>query len=1427
MALAFARAEPLKADIKLAQALSEFEAVLPDDQKTKLRTFRGQLPPGPADVMRFTAEIDRDNCRNRRSRHCVGPRLTNVLHAVQQFSTVVDPIVGSSGSQIAGAIWGTVKISLQLASAISAYFDQLSTLFMKIGLTCPRYQDFGLLYPDSKRLQSALCEYFVVFVRLCKQAILFLKKPFWSQLSSSVLKPFDSEFGGAQQELDSLACAIRDEVSLASNQIQQDEAKKMSKFRASFAKSFSDTSARDIAEIRLKTRQAELQFLNACSDYNHEKSWKQARKLGNAKWIFNDGKYNQWKEERNSSTLWCTGILGSGKTVLSANVVEDLNGTSAAVSYFFCRHDEAISLETRTIIGSIASQIFDIIKSDIAIASAISKFRLDTLDTDQILDCLQNLLPSNSRKYFVVIDGLDECEEKERHLLLQCLKQLLMIPKRVFQIYCSSRPDVSRWARTFLEPQWNISMPQTSVDIEEYVEDTLEDQLESATLSIGEPTLILTIKDALLENAHGMFLWVKFQIGSICSQKTDKAILAALEDLPKDLPDTFNRILRKLELSNSADPGFCKKIFGLMAAAQRPLTLEELREAVSVEPGETSWDTGSLINDMLQSLFVSCGSLLVVDEEHLTVHFAHHSVKQHFLSEPVIDSDMKKYHIKMREADLYLGDVIVTYLNFGIFDQQLVKSKSAIPIPQVKNYPSAILGRSLPGSKIISKVAVKLLRNRPNSTLDVHSQLRKAAGIVDRSEEQTDGLAYSFLSYAREYWLFHTKRYKPTRVTVYPLWRLLVDGTAKSVQLPWAPESNLDFGDKYINWVMQNEHFALINHSLIELSKKTFLDPEIFLDREQVRVRNAIRLLLELLEKKTTNSMNTQDIEFGAVLLLASFLNDKAVVFLSLKNGADINAANKERETALQVASSHGHEMIVRLLLENGADVNGVSPNGETTALHAALKYDHEEIAKLLLDNGADVNAVSAKGETALSVASIRHFEMIVRLLLKNGADVNAAGVHGETALHIASRRGFEKIVGLLLENGADVNAVSAKGETALSVASIRHFEMIVRLLLKNGADVNAAGVHGETALHIASRRGFEKIVGLLLENGADVNAINTDGETVLQAASQFNYETTVILLLNSGADVNASDKEGVTALHTASSGGHETIVRLLLDNGANVNGDSPNGETTALHAALKYDHEEIAKLLMDNGADVNAVSAKGETALSVASMRHFETIVRLLLKNGADVNAAGVHGETALHIASRRGFETIVGLLLENGADVNAINADGETVLQAASQFNYETTVILLLNSGADVNASDKEGVTALHTASSGGHETIVRLLLDNGADVNGVSANGDTALHAASRRGSESIMRPLLDNGADVKATDKSGNTALQVASLNGHDIIVRLLLDKGAIVDSRTLGLALSSGNENCEKLIHKALKAQSSTPSSGQTSSQKPA
>jgi hypothetical protein len=110
-----ANASRLKPEIRLAQAVSEFEADLSSEQKTSLRAYRSLLrgaPPGPSDVMCLTAEIDRRACAKMGGGRCLGPRMTNFLHAVQQFAAIGDVLVGGSQNLIACGVWSLVRMSL-------------------------------------------------------------------------------------------------------------------------------------------------------------------------------------------------------------------------------------------------------------------------------------------------------------------------------------------------------------------------------------------------------------------------------------------------------------------------------------------------------------------------------------------------------------------------------------------------------------------------------------------------------------------------------------------------------------------------------------------------------------------------------------------------------------------------------------------------------------------------------------------------------------------------------------------------------------------------------------------------------------------------------------------------------------------------------------------------------------------------------------------------------------------------------------------------------------------------------------------------------------------------------------------------------------------------------------------------------------------
>jgi hypothetical protein len=121
MSNALATSARLKPEIRLAQAVSEFEATLSGEQKATFRTYRSQTrdtPPDTHDVMRLTAEIDQS--ASRKSRRCFGPRFTNMLQAVQQFASLGDILIGGSQNLIACGVWSLVRMSLLVSITISS-----------------------------------------------------------------------------------------------------------------------------------------------------------------------------------------------------------------------------------------------------------------------------------------------------------------------------------------------------------------------------------------------------------------------------------------------------------------------------------------------------------------------------------------------------------------------------------------------------------------------------------------------------------------------------------------------------------------------------------------------------------------------------------------------------------------------------------------------------------------------------------------------------------------------------------------------------------------------------------------------------------------------------------------------------------------------------------------------------------------------------------------------------------------------------------------------------------------------------------------------------------------------------------------------------------------------------------------------------------
>ena len=177
-------------------------------------------------------------------------------------------------------------------------------------------------------------------------------------------------------------------------------------------------------------------------------------------------------------------------------------------AYFFCRFDETESLKAKTIIGSIAKQLV----SDLP-ATAFREFNQKSTDGTSIISTLEAIL-SHTRQYYIVLDGLEECEEVQIKEVVEIFHALLLSPHLHIKLFWSSRPNVLGWlpggflAQQRINSETVENQSRVSDDIYKFIHVKLEEWLdgEAPELQINDPSLIQTILHCLRKEAEGMYV---------------------------------------------------------------------------------------------------------------------------------------------------------------------------------------------------------------------------------------------------------------------------------------------------------------------------------------------------------------------------------------------------------------------------------------------------------------------------------------------------------------------------------------------------------------------------------------------------------------------------------------------------------------------------------------------------------------------------------------------------------------------------------------------------------------------------------------------------------------------------------------------------------------------------------------------------------
>ncbi|KAK3934988.1 ankyrin repeat-containing domain protein [Diplogelasinospora grovesii] len=605
-----------------------------------------------------------------------------------------------------------------------------------------------------------------------------------------------------------------------------------------------------------------------------------------------NGTYD-WIFDRPEFRSWIYGPAGFGKTILCSRVVEHLpSEIGAPIAHFFFSSDYE-SREDPYI--AIRSWIFQVISHPKA------------FDVDRSLH------------------GKDSVGA-----FLNTITKAVAETKTRVMIVSRDEPGIRRGLPSYVS-EYRILSEDVRPDTESYARTVIDRKLSKKSEAIKNGLAL-----RMADRCNGQFLWLKMQEGSLDSWMSKKALTEVINETPAGLEHLYDRnwddILRfpHLKRSRAID------LLRWAAFALRPLTVYEMTEALLINDECDDLPVNEIPNiideDFVGSGIIGlCGSLLKVrsnssepDIGHRTVHLAHFSVRQYFVSKMSAPGSFRDYAA-------------------GSWHQHVVACE---PIDaETVDLMNALFDSSNPNG------------DAWRTWFDQNdAELNTAEG--ENAVRTASPLYYASL------------------LGLVGIVRHLLRGP-KHIVMEKASSGRTALGAAYIKG-----HMAIVD-MLLQAGASIAERDNVGRTALYLAAWNGRYSLLKLLLERGADLTIPNNYRWTP-LNSASDSGHVEVVKLLLEQGADVTVASTEGWTPLNSASHSGHVEVVKLLLEKGADVTVITKGG-WTPLNLASHSGHVEVVKLLLEKGADVTVANKNGWTPLNSASnSRHVE-VVKLLLRGG----------------------------------------------------------------------------------------------------------------------------------------------------------------------------------------------------------------------------------------------------------------------------------------------------------------------------------------------------------------------------------------------------------------------------------------------------------
>jgi hypothetical protein len=156
------------------------------------------------------------------------------------------------------------------------------------------------------------------------------------------------------------------------------------------------------------------------TDYGTQQSdFISRRQEGTGQWLLDSDEFQRWFNE-SKQTLFCPGIPGAGKTIITSIIVEHLqtnirNDASIGIAYLYCNFRRQQEQRPANLLASLLKQLIQRRPSVPESFTTLYKRHKDERTRpsfDEISKVLHSIVADYS-KTFIIIDALDECQTSD------------------------------------------------------------------------------------------------------------------------------------------------------------------------------------------------------------------------------------------------------------------------------------------------------------------------------------------------------------------------------------------------------------------------------------------------------------------------------------------------------------------------------------------------------------------------------------------------------------------------------------------------------------------------------------------------------------------------------------------------------------------------------------------------------------------------------------------------------------------------------------------------------------------------------------------------------------------------------------------------------------------------------------------------------